>query len=296
MAENLELVEDEMEPITVLSLFDGMSCGMLALEEAGIPVKKYYASEIKKIGIKVSRANYPTIEQVGDVTKLHGKDFPHINLLIGGSPCQDLSAAHLKRTGLSGEKSRLFYEYIRLKKEISPDYFLLENVDMPSYDRGIISSELGCLGININSRLVSPQERERVYWTNIPGDIPVLWGQPHLSPPKDLGINLQSILTSGFTDRAKSRCLLESDSRPLSTPQKMAHRYFNTGFTTLIFEKPSLDWRDGIRYMNQIELERCQTVKEGYTKCLSRNEAASVLGDGWTIKVISHIFKGLKKA
>ena len=137
--------------------------------------------------------------------------------------------------------------------------------------------------IRINSRLVSPQLRDRLYWTNI----------PDVTTPEDKGITLQSILTSGYTDREKARALLVSDSRPLTTKSKMIHRYVSTGFTTLVWEEKNND--ESVRYMNQVELERCQTVPEGYTKCLTRNEAANVLGDGWTVDVIAHIFKGIKE-
>jgi DNA (cytosine-5)-methyltransferase 3A len=120
-----------------------------------------------------------------------------------------------------------------------------------------------------------------LYWTNI----------PNVKQPDDKGITLQSILTSGYTDREKARALLVSDSRPLTDKKRMMHRYRDTGFTTIIWEEKNND--DSIRYMNQTELERCQNVPEGYTKCLTRNEAANVLGDGWTCDVITHIFKNL---
>lgn len=115
-----------------------------------------------------------------------------------------------------------------------------------------------------------------------------------LPPPLDKKIKLQDILTNGYTDREKSRALLESDSRPLSTPEKMFHRYSETGFTTLIFDSPCFDYTKGCRYMNKTELERCQTVPEGYTSILKRNDAACLLGDGWTVDVVAHIFGYLK--
>ena len=115
-----------------------------------------------------------------------------------------------------------------------------------------------------------------------------------ITQPKDKNITLQSILVDGYTDRKKSRALLESNSRRLTTPSKMWHRYKSTGFTTIIFDHKSLDWNKGIRYLNQTELERCQTVPDGYTSILSRDKAACLIGDGWTIDVIAHIFEGLK--
>lgn len=272
--------------MNVLSLFDGMSCGQIALERAGVDVARYLSSEIKKIGIDVTQHNYPATIQVGDVRGVSANDVGRIDLLIGGSPCQDFSRANATRGGLSGEKSSLFYEYLRLLDETKPAFFLLENTLMPADDMAKISSYLGCEPMRINSSLVSGQLRDRLYWTNIGGYERDLfgWPRPALPPPSDKKITLQSVLTSGYTDREKSRALLESDSRPLRDQARMLRRYKN-GFTTIVFES------DHVRYLNQIELERLQTVPDGYTSILTRNQAASVLGDGWTVDVIAHIFK-----
>lgn len=281
----------------VLSLCDGMSCGHLALDRAGIKVDEYYASEIKKIAIKVTKENYPDIIHIGDVNKIRYKDgvlytenesynVGHIDLLIFGSPCQTFSIAMKNelRIGLEDkQKSGLFLECHRILQEVNPTFFLMENVArMKKSDEAIITHLMGVEPIRINSKLVSAQLRDRMYWTNI----------PNVTIPNDKGIKLQDILTSGYTDREKARALLVSDSRPLKDKQRMLHRYKTTGFTTIIWEEQGDD--NSIRYMNQTELERCQTVPEGYTKCLSRNEAADVLGDGWTIDVIAHIFTALK--
>ena len=154
----------------VLSLFDGISCGRVALERIGIHPEKYFASEIKKDAIKVAMDNYPDTIQLGDVQNIKGSDLPKIDLLIGGSPCQDFSAANMERKGLEGEKSSLFYEFVRLLKETNPTYFLLENVgSMDSDDSFVISTELGVSPVQINSSLVSAQMRDRLYWTNIRG-------------------------------------------------------------------------------------------------------------------------------
>lgn len=305
--------------MNVLSLFDGMSCGQIALERAGIKVDKYFASEIKPHAIEVTQHNYPNTIQLGDVKNVLAKDLPKIDLLIGGSPCQDLSQANKEKLGLDGDKSGLFYEYLRLLRETKPKYFLLENVAMNKSEYFKISEALGTLPIRINSSLVSPQLRERDYWTNIGQEFYDLTGFRHcdIEQPKNKKVKLQDILEHGYTDREKARCLLESDSRPLSTPVKMYHRYASSGFTTLVFKsrehfkecKKYYDSHfkglsaeeiqcnsnvfDGVRYMTQIELERCQTVPEGYTSILTRNEAACLLGDGWTVDVIAHIFKYL---
>lgn len=284
--------------MNVLSLCDGMSCGQIALERAGIKVNKYFASEIKDIAIKVTRDNYPNTIHIGSVTEVSYKDGilhtengdfkTDIDIVIFGSPCQTFSIAMETelRVGLENEeKSGLFLECYRVLKEVNPKYFLMENVArMKKDDEEFITKLMRVKPIRINSRLVSPQLRDRLYWTNI----------PDVTTPEDKGITLQSILTSGYTDREKARALLVSDSRPLTTKSKMIHRYVSIGFTTLVWEEKNND--ESVRYMNQVELERCQTVPEGYTKCLTRNEAANVLGDGWTVDVIAHILKGIEEA
>lgn len=280
----------------VLSLCDGMSCCHIALDRVGIPVEEYYAAEIKEIGIKVTKDNYPDTIHIGDVNKISYKNgvlytengdynVGKIDLVAFGSPCQSFSQAmktHM-RVGLEDkERSGLFLECYRILKEVNPKWFLLENVaSMKKEDRDFLSERMGVQPIRINSKLVGPALRDRLYWTNI----------PNVTQPEDKKITLQSVLTSGYTDREKARALLVSDSRPLTDKQRMMHRYRDTGFTTIIWEEKGND--ASIRYMNQTELERCQTVPEGYTKCLTRNEASNVLGDGWTVDVIAHIFKNL---
>lgn len=278
--------------MNVLSLFDGMSCGQIALNKANIKINKYFASEIKPHAIKVTQYNYPNTIQLGDVTKIKSYDLPKIDLLIGGSPCQDFSMANKEKNGLNGKKSGLFFEYLRLLKELKPKYFLLENVSMDDYSYQAISEMLNTYPVNINSELVSAQLRQRSYWTNIgPESFDLFNNRYSMIPqPKDKKIYLKDILTSGYTDRKKSRALLESDSRPLKTLEKIWHRYSSTGFTTVVFENKDLDWKKGLRYLNQTELERLQTVPEGYTKILNRNQAACLLGDGWTVDVIAYIF------
>jgi DNA-cytosine methyltransferase len=187
--------------INVLSLFDGMSCGRIALNKLDIPCK-YYASEIDKYAIKVSQANYPDTIQLGDVTQVYWKDKklhkhlqPKIDLLIGGSPCQGFSFAG-KHLNFEDKRSKLFFEYVRLLNEVKPKYFLLENVRMKKESEDIISQYLGVSPIAINSNTVSAQNRQRLYWTNIP-----------VSQPEDKGIKLKDILEDGLVDRDKSHCL-----------------------------------------------------------------------------------------
>ena len=159
--------EGKKEKINVLSLFDGMSCGQIALSKLRIEIDNYYASEIDKHAIAVTMHNFPNTKQVGSVTKLKGID--NIDLLIGGSPCQSFSNAGL-RNGFDG-KSKLFWEYVRVLKETKPKYFLLENVKMKQEWQDIISNELGVKPIEICSSLFSAQQRKRLYWTNIDVDL-----------------------------------------------------------------------------------------------------------------------------
>jgi len=282
--------------MNVLSLFDGMSCGQQALERAGIKVDKYFASEIKPHAIKVTQHNYPNTIQIGDVTKVFAKDLPKIDLLIGGSPCQDFSLANREKKGLEGIKSGLFYEYLRLLKELNPKYFLLENVAMDDKSYSIISHLMGGFPVDINSELVSGQLRQRSYWTNIGPVEKDLFGMSYskIPQPKDKKISLQSILENGYTDRFKARCILESESRPLKSKDKMFKRYSSTGFGNIVYDNQDCRYNENIRILTQTELERLQTVKEGYTSILSRNDAACLLGDGWTVDVIAHILSYIK--
>ena len=159
--------------VNVLSLFDGCSMGRVALEKSGIPVNQYYASEIDKYAIQISRKNYSDIIHVGDVEYVgKKKDSPNFDLLIGGSPCQGFSFASKDRLNFDDPRSKLFFEYVRILKEFKPKYFLLENVRMKQECQDIISEYLGVKPIAINSRLVSAQNRVRLYWTNIPVDMP----------------------------------------------------------------------------------------------------------------------------
>ena len=315
------------DEITVLSLCDGMSCGHIALEQEGIKVGKYFAAEIKDIGIKVTKENYPDTIHIGDVNKITYKDGilhtevgefkTDIDIVMFGSPCQTFSIACIteRRIGLEDdEKSGLFLQCYRILKEVNPRYFFMENVaSMKEKDKNFITELMGVEPYLINADKVAPALRKRYYWTNL---------KPNREL-KEVNIYLNDILVDGWSDRNKARCLAVIDSRPNSTPVKMFHRYYSTGFTTLIFkdeyhykacvseyEKLSGGKRkiaaseldsykghvfDGVRYMYQEELEKCQCVPSGYTKCLTRNEAADVLGDGWNIDVIKWFFSGLKR-
>lgn len=205
-----------MKPLRVLSLFDGISCGQVALERAGIPVEVYYASEIDKYAIQITQKNYPNTIQLGDVTKIDFTQFiGKIDLIMGGSPCQDLSIAG-KRKGLAGERSGLFYKFVEAIEVIKPQYFLLENnVGMPREAYEEISKLMGCYPIEINSALVSAQTRKRYYWTNIGMQNYNLFGFPTVAipQPENKGILLKDILESGIAPDEQSRAVISSIGR-----------------------------------------------------------------------------------
>lgn len=206
--------------MNVLSLFDGISCGRVALERAGIEVENYYASEIDKYAIQITQKNYPDTIQIGDVTQVKADDFKDVDLLIGGSPCQGFSFAG-KQLNFDDVRSKLFFEYVRLLNEIKPKYFLLENVKMKQEYQDIISKYLGVEPIEINSSLVSAQNRKRLYWTNI----------PNIQQPHDKGIMLKDIVHEGegvgvakqgteiVGTQEKSNCLLARDYKGFGNQQ-----------------------------------------------------------------------------
>lgn len=257
-----------MKPITVLSLFDGISCGQIALMRADIPINTYYASEIDKYAIQVTQKNYPNTIQLGDVTKIDFKQFEgNVDLLIGGSPCQDLSIAG-KRKGLAGDRSGLFYKYVEALETIKPKYFLLENnVGMPKEAKETISKALGVEPVLINSSLFSAQNRKRLYWTNIPFSKNI----------SDKNILLQSILEFGETPRAKSKTV-----RVGGCGTRWGDRHE--------WDRPNPD-----RVYTTIELERLQTLPDNYTLGVCETQRRKCIGNGWTVDVIAHIFNFLKE-
>lgn len=275
-----------------------MSCGQIALERAGIKVNNYFASEIKKSAIAVTKDNYPDTIHLGSVLNFDFKGLPKIDLLIGGSPCQDFSNANKKgQSGLNGDKSKLFYEFLRILKELNPRYFLLENVKMKKESKIELDRYLGVTGFYINSNLVSYQNRSRYYWSNI----------PNISSPKDKKINFQDFKELESCD-SLDYCM------PNKTPSRI--RMWNNGkgkndqgscsnittsekincLTTKQDRCPNsgmIKHKDFGRYLSRKELEQAQNVPIGYTRSVSYNQAQSLLGDGWTVDVIAHIFKGL---
>lgn len=289
----------------VLSLFDGISCGRIALERAGINVEKYYACEIDKNAIQISKKNYPDIEHIGTVVDHHfNLNDGFIDLLIGGSPCQDLSIIKSKnRQGLDGEKSNLFWEYVRILKEVKPKYFLLENVaSMQKKWLDVISEELGVQPIMINSSLVCGAERKRLYWTNI----------PNIIQPQDKKINLKDIVLDskdvpekywytkyGFTEHGY-------DKKVQATIHLNGHRQakevynLNHKSNTLLCDGNGGNlvkkiFQDGrVRKLTPLEYERLQTLPDNYTEGVSDSARYTAIGNGWTVDIITHILKNLK--
>ena len=326
--------------MNVLSLFDGMSCGRIALDRLGIKVDNYYASEIDKYAMQVSAANYPDIIQVGDVTELDTSTLPNIDLVMGGSPCQGFSFAG-KQLAFDDPRSALFFEFVRCVKELKPKYFLLENVRMKKEHLDIISEQMGVEPIMINSALVSAQNRVRYYWTNIPG----------IEQPEQRGIVLRDILETkeidGLTDKAidymnrssdkwsggktrkdiyikheseKGMCLTANMHKGVpygviavdkpkvlagairgrykddgSIEQKLELRQGGKSNSLTTVQKDNVVTKDEVywRKLTPVECERLQTVPDNYTNHVSNTQRYKMLGNGWTIEVITHILNNL---
>tara|TARA_Y100001937_G_C7052268_1_gene299706 strand:+ start:136 stop:984 length:849 start_codon:yes stop_codon:yes gene_type:complete len=282
--------------MNVLSLFDGMSCGQIALKRCGIKYNKYFASEIKKAAIKVTQYNFPNTIQIGDVKKINKNSLPKIDLILAGSPCQDLSQGSKQRKGLDGQKSNLFFEFLRILKELKPKYYLLENVIMEKDQYQKISELLNTYPVRINSSLVSAQQRDRLYWCNFGEEYFDLLGFRHsvIPQPKDKKIFYKDIIENGYVIQNKSTCLMEGYSRPHASNRRRFRRWKKFGFVNIVFTKKNLSPYFN-RVLSKIEMERLQTIPENYTKILNWKQAASVLGDGWTIDIICHILERLKK-
>ncbi len=380
----------------VVSLFDGMSCGQLALDKLGIK-PTYFASEIDKYAMQVTKANFPNTHFIGDVTKVDAKLLPKIDLLLGGSPCQGFSFAG-KQLNFDDPRSKLFFEYVRLLKELKPKYFLLENVRMKKESQDIISEYLGVQPIAINSNLVSAQNRYRLYWTNI----------PNITQPKDKQINLKDIIetepvdvkynagqhliknykggnqlnpnyksqantihplegkaaticagTHGYSNgyiqnnpstnglilaghasnlkghdyvkrvyspegKAPSLCASSGgnlEPKILVKGARLVNRRLDENgkrkdYDKTIPNQPQIEVRednnsnclttvtkDSIlvedmswRKLTPLECERLQTVPDGYTKSVSNTQRYRMLGNGWTVDVISHILSNMEQS
>lgn len=299
--------------INVLSLFDGISCGHVALDRAGIMVNKYFASEICCDAITVTQHNYPNTVQLGDVCLLDEeslKKLPKIDLLIGGSPCQDLSKANVRKTeGLYDTKSKLFFEYIRIRdwlvKYNNPDLlFLLENVKPKHQYLEIMTRLVGVEPVMIDSALVSAQRRLRYYWTNINGG--------NIKQPEDKGILIKDVVYDNnycqFKDERIERTKIytknyikyDLSGKGYYSQQDRAY-YLNGKMGTVLKNQPTNKlniWLGGDLYRrgHPIEAERYQTLPDNYTDCIqSFSKRIGLCGDGWTVDVIAHILEGLKE-
>jgi DNA (cytosine-5)-methyltransferase 3A len=358
--------------MNILSLFDGMSCGQQALERAGFKVDNYFASEIDKYAITVTMANYPNTKQLGSVVNVDGYSLPKIDLLIGGSPCQSFSFAG-KRKGMSTKdeqeilklehylqlksegyefegQSYLFWEYMRLLNEVKPKYFLLENVMMGEKWEKVLSKAIGVNPIEINSALVSAQNRRRLYWTNIGmKESGLFWNlESIIEQPKDKDILLKDILESEVDEKyfisekmingflahnkrhieeknqtgfnwkptkgdKKANCLRANAALCATDNSVIVHNTMPRSSTTGKGGSGHLSRADGktycldtgqtnaveinesrIRRLTPIECERLQTVADNYTNYVSDSQRYKMLGNGWTVDVISHIFNYMK--
>jgi len=285
----------------VLSLFDGISCGMVALERANIPVERYVAYEIEPNAIKISKKNYPSIKHRGDVTTADFKQYKGFELLIGGSPCQSLSIVQSKtRQNLDG-KSKLFFEFVRAKEEMNPRFFLFENVaSMNEESKQAISNCLGCEPIYIDSADFSAQERPRLYWTNIP----VLLNQIKS------GAVLADILEKDVDEKYFYNYPLENINLEKQVCATMVYknhdmhkRIFNPNFKVHTLttcgggntqKKVYIDGR--ARKLTPVEYERLQTLPDNYTAGVANTHRYNALGNGWTVDVIAHILSFIPNA
>jgi len=339
--------------MNVVSLFNGMNTGRQALENVGIKVDKYYSSEIKPYAIELTQHHFPDTIQVGDVTKWRDWDidWKSIDLILSGSPCQDLSAAG-KRAGINGSRSSLFFIFVEILEHIKTlntnVLFLQENVGSANkLDVGIMSRALGVYPVRINSSLVTAQLRDRYYWSNIRTKETMFDVVTDIPQPKDKGIMFKDILTTGNAITSKHTCLnTGSGATEKSSQRYLQHRNDTTGMLTLIYEEnnelrcktntkkgfdivtendcldlsfatsttrrgrvtkgksPCLmesnnnlySYKDGIvRTVNKVEMCRLQGFPDDYCDILTTAKAGSLLGDGWTLPIIEHIFKFIKQ-
>lgn len=320
--------------MNVLSLFDGMSCGQIALRKLGIKVDNYFASEVDKYAIKVSSENFPNTIHLGDVTKIDFKALPKIDLLIGGSPCQGFSFAG-KQLNFNDPRSALFFEFVRALKESNPKYFMLENVLMKKEYQEVISEQLGTSPIFINSSVLSAQNRKRLYWTNIPVS-EILKKEIYLKDILEKNVPekyyLSEKLVQGLLDKKsswknsfnpltgndKSKCLTAryykqaaSDPYILEKPFRIGdidnggqgNRVYSSDAKSVCLSavgggRGAKTWlyfiEQTIRRLTPLECKRLQTVPDDYRMSVSDSQAYKMLGNGWTVDVIAHIFGGIK--
>ncbi len=288
--------------MNVLSLFDGMSCGQIALEKIGIKVDNYYASEIDKYATAITKYNFPDTYHLGDIQKWQDWKLPKIDLLLAGFPCQSWSLAG-KQKGINDSRGALIYNLIDIWRTYKPKYFLFENVKMKPEFMTFVNNLFGIQPIEFNSSILSAQQRKRMYWTNIPFNIPpsqeIYWcdiseknatNVYYLTPKMEQWINKDENRKRKhkiyqLSDKVKMQMIEASHYKGISNQRNFSIQDIN-----------------GRRYISVIECERLQTMKDNITqygmfnkvKLISNTQRYKVLGNGWTVDVIAHIFKGLK--
>jgi DNA (cytosine-5)-methyltransferase 3A len=301
--DNINFVKPKLG--VILSLFDGMSCGQIALNRANISYEKYYSSEIDKHAIKVAQHNYPNTIQLGSVTEIKGTDLPQVDLLIGGSPCQGFSFSG-KQLNFDDPRSKLFFEFVRLIKECKPKYWLLENVVMKKEFEQVITEHLGVEPVKINSSLVSAQNRERLYWANFkieqPTDkniklINILEDTEMVGPSAIRGrrLNNQSKISDSNKEIPISQCLeVRAKNRDKSNCLTTVAK--DNVLTMMPIGRYPDAFKNNLpfRYYTTKEYCRLQTVPENYFNGVAtENQIRKMIGNGWTVDVITHIFKGI---
>lgn len=304
--------------LTILSLFDGMSVAQQALKELGIPINNYYASEIDPCAIATTKSNFPNTKHLGSVVGLMIED--DIDLLIGGSPCQDLSIAKKNREGLKGQRSGLFFEYVRIRDKVKPKYFILENVNsMPKEAKEQISEILGVEPVMINASLVSAQNRKRLFWVG--GWNGEKYEQVEIPQPEDMGILLKDILEGGFVDRNKGYCLDANYWKGTSLEnyikkgrRQIVYNQYNNrvleqkcGTLGTCLSRTSKQGyvvvsKEGYRKLTPTECLRLQSMPDGYFdksnyrgKPISNTQKYKMCGNAFNCEVVKHIIKTLLK-
>lgn len=278
--------------MNVLSLFDGMSCGQIALKELGANVTNYYASEIDRYAIEQTHLNFPDTIQLGDVREVSGKNLPKIDLLIGGSPCPGFSIAGSQR-GMDDPRSALFMEFVRILKEcreVNPDIkFMFENVNMADKNVYFINEQLGCLPIYIDSALVSAQHRLRLYWTNIRtekgGIIPT---------PRPRGINIADVIGERSAKCSSEPIRLNKDEPGKKRIPSQDRIFDYSGKAPALArssggQQPKISINGVVRRMTVDECCKLQTIPDWYIWNCSDRQRNFMIGNGWTIEVIKHL-------
>jgi len=288
--------------MNVLSLFDGMSCGQIALNKLGIKYDNYFASEIDKYAIQVTQKNYPNTKQIGSVTEVKGEDLPKIDLLIGGSPCQGFSIAGNK-LNFDDDRSKLFFEFVRLKNELKPKYFLLENVKMKDEIANAIDELLGVKRVFIDSRDFTGHIRKRYYWTNLPIDdiqskeIKISDIIEDLPFDKDMDFFLDRTPYAPTESYDGIKTINPKDNNGKQTWQRGRVYDVDGNCPTICASLYDLNITKNHKTWRKLTINECeklQGVPKDYTKGVPKGEMGKMLGNGWTVDVIAHIFKGIE--